>query len=34
MIIIVLWQHVSILIELFPGPSKITDAYLEMFKMR
>ena len=30
----VLGQHVSILIESCSGPSKKTDLYLEMFKMR
>ena len=34
MFIAVLGQHVSILIELFPGPTKNTDPYLAMFKMR
>jgi len=34
MSIIVLGQHVSILIESSSGPSKKTDPYLEMFKMR
>ena len=34
MFIIVLGQHVSILIESSSGPSKKTDPYLEMFKMR
>jgi hypothetical protein len=34
MFIIVLWQHVSILIELSSGHSKKTDRYLAMFKMR
>ena len=32
--IIVLGQHVSILIESSSGPSKKSDPYLEMFKMR
>jgi len=32
--IIVLGQHVSILIESSSGPSKNTDPYLAMFKMR
>ena len=34
MFIIVLEQHVSILIESTSGPSKNTDPYLAMFKMR
>ena len=34
MFIIVLGQHVSVLIESSPGPSKNTDPYLAMFKMR
>ena len=34
MFFIVLGQHVSILIESSSGPSKKTDPYLEMFKMR
>jgi hypothetical protein len=34
MFIIVLGQHVSILIESSSGPSKNTDPYLAMFKMR
>jgi len=34
MFIIVLGQHVSILIESSSGPSKNTDPYLGMFKMR
>ena len=34
MFIIVLGQHVSILIEPSSGPSKKTDPYLEVFKMR
>ena len=34
MFIIVLGQHVSILIESSSGPSKKTDPYLKMFKMR
>ena len=34
MFIIVLGQHVSILIESSSGPSKKTDPYLGMFKMR
>ena len=34
MFIIVLGQHVSILIESSSGPSKNTDHYLAMFKMR
>jgi len=34
MFIIVLGQHVSILIESSSGPSKNTDPYLVMFKMR
>ena len=34
MFIIVLGQHVSILIQSASGPSKNTDPYLEMFKMR
>jgi len=34
MLIIVLGQHVSILIESSSGPSKNTDPYLAMFKMR
>ena len=34
MFIIVLGQHVSILVESSSGPSKKTDPYLEMFKMR
>jgi len=34
MFIIVLGQHVSILIESSLGPSKNTDPYLAMFKMR
>ena len=34
MFIIVLGQHVSILTESSSGPSKKTDPYLEMFKMR
>ena len=34
MYIIVLGQHVSILIESSSGPSKNTDPYLTMFKMR
>jgi len=34
MFIIVLGQHVSFLIELSSGPSKNTDPYLTMFKMR
>jgi len=34
MFIIVLGQHVSILIESSPSPSKNTDPYLAMFKMR
>jgi hypothetical protein len=32
--IIVLGQHVAILIESSSGPSKNTDTYLAMFKMR
>jgi len=34
MFIIVLGQHVWILIESSSGPSKSTDPYLAMFKMR
>jgi len=34
MFIIVLWQHVSILIESSSGPSNNTDPYLAMLKMR
>jgi hypothetical protein len=34
MFIIVLGQHVSIVIESSSGPSKNTDPYLAMFKMR
>ena len=34
MFIIALGQHVSILIESSSGPSKTTDPYLAMFKMR
>jgi len=34
MFIIVLGQHVLILIESSSGPSKNTDPYLAMFKMR
>ena len=34
MFINVLGQHVSILIESSSGPSKNTDPYLEMFKIR
>jgi len=34
MFIIVLGQHVSILVESSSGPSKNTDPYLAMFKMR
>ena len=34
MFIIVLGQHVLILTESSSGPSKITDPYLAMFKMR
>jgi len=34
MFIIVLGQHVSILIESSSGPSKNTDPYLAMIKMR
>ena len=34
MFITVLGQHVSILIEASSGPSKNTDPYLAMFKMR
>jgi len=34
MFIIVLGQHVSILIESSSGPSKSTDPYFAMFKMR
>jgi len=34
MFIIVLGQHVSILMESSSGPSKNTDSYLAMFKMR
>ena len=34
MFVIVLGQHVSILIESYSGPSKKTDRYLEIFKMR
>jgi len=34
MFIIVLGRHVSILIESSSGPSKNTDPYLAMFKMR
>ena len=34
MFIIVLGQHVSILIESSSGPSKNTDPYLAMFKVR
>ena len=34
MFIIVSGQHVSILIESSSGPSKNTDPYLAMFKMR
>jgi len=34
MFIIVLGQHVSILIESSSGPTKNTDPYLAMFKMR
>jgi len=34
MFIIVLEQYVSILIESFSGPSKNTDPYVAMFKMR
>jgi len=34
MFIIVLGRHVSILIELSSGPSKNTDPYLAMFKLR
>jgi len=34
MFIIALGQHVSILIESSSGPSKNTDLYLAMFKMR
>ena len=34
MFIIVLGQHVSILIESSSGPSKNTDPYLKVFKMR
>jgi len=34
MFIIVLEQHVSILIESSSGPSKNTDPYLAMYKMR
>ena len=34
MFLIVLGQHVSILIESSSGPSKKTDPYLGMFKMR
>jgi len=34
MFIIVLEQHVSILTESSSGPSKETDPYLAMFKMR
>ena len=34
MFIIVLGQHVSIFIESSSGPSKNTDPYLAMFKMR
>jgi len=34
MFIIVLGQHVSILIESSSGPSKNTDPYVAMFKMR
>ena len=34
MFFIVLGQYVSILIESSSGPSKKTDHYLEMFKMR
>ena len=34
MFVIVLWQHVSILIESSSGPSKKIDPYLAMFKMR
>jgi len=34
MFIIVLGQHVSILIELSSGPSKNTDPYLTIIKMR
>jgi len=34
MFVIVLGQHVSIHIESTSGPSKNTDPYLAMFKMR
>jgi len=34
MFIIVLGQHISILIESPSGPSKNTDPYLAMFKLR
>ena len=34
MFVIVLGRHVSILIESSSGPSKNTDPYLAMFKMR
>jgi len=34
MFIIVLGQRVSIIIESYSGPSKKTDPYLAMFKMR
>jgi len=34
MFITVLGQHVSILIESPSGPSKNTDPFLDMFKMR
>jgi len=34
MFIVVLGQHVSILTESSSGPSKNTDPYLAMFKMR
>jgi len=34
MFVIVLGQHVSILIQSSSGPSKNTDPYLAMFKMR
>ena len=34
MLVIVLGQHVSILLESSSGPSKSTDPYFAMFKMR
>jgi hypothetical protein len=34
MFIVLLGQHVSILIESSSGPSKNTDPYLAMFKLR